>query len=99
MRNVRRREVEHLNARRRIRRAKLKEDYAQARNELHPETIKHRWISDQRARIGNIRDQAKAEFKKNAPIMGAFGIGILLFLGRKPISDLMKRITQKESDQ
>jgi hypothetical protein len=76
-------------------RATLSSDFDQAKRDLHPKTIAHRWTNKKRVQIADFAESGKQGLKKNAPLIGLTGAAILLFAARKPISSVISRLREK----
>jgi hypothetical protein len=89
-----RRDVLNLHDSRMKARETLDTDIALAKTNLHPRTIADRWTAKQKTMVRQAADDATHLVKKNALLIGAVGIGALLFIGRKPISILYSKLRQ-----
>jgi hypothetical protein len=86
-----------LDDQRREQRKKLASDVQQAKLDLHPRTIAHRWSARKREQIVNLADDSRQAVKKNAPLIGLVGAAILLFTARRPIANLFTQLRQKSA--
>jgi hypothetical protein len=89
-----RRDILNLHDSRIKARETLQIDAAQAKVDLNPRTIADRWTAKQKAMARQAADDATHLVKKNALLIGAVSIGVLLFIGRKPISTLSSKLLQ-----
>jgi hypothetical protein len=89
-----RRDVLNLHNSRMKARETLDADVTHAKTNLHPRTIADRWTAKQKTMARQAADDATHLVKKNALLIGAVGIGVLLFIGRKPISALSSKLRQ-----
>lgn len=78
--------------RRRSIRRKLSGDVEVARELLSPAYQYRRWMKRNKAEAKRVGKNAAQTAQKNAPVIGAVGVGILVFLGRKPISKWILRL-------
>ncbi|MGL5837100.1 MAG: hypothetical protein ACRCY3_01210 [Sphingorhabdus sp.] len=76
-------------------RAIMREEISHAQHDLHPRTLKARWIGRQRARIAQVGDMARQKASDNAVTLGVGAAAILLFAARKPIWRLIERFQNK----
>ncbi len=89
-----RRDILNLHDSRMKARKTLETDVTQAKTNLHPRMIANRWTAKQKAMARQATDDATHLVKKNALLIGAVGIGALLFIGRKPILILSSKLRQ-----
>jgi hypothetical protein len=74
------------NAERRNLRRKLKGSVAVAKDVLNPRNQLNRFVARNTAEAKRVAGEAAEVAKKNAPVIGAVGLGALLFAARRPIS-------------
>jgi hypothetical protein len=77
----------------------LNTDVTQAKTNLHPRTIAERWTAKQKIMARQAADDATHLVKKNALLIGAVGIGALLFIIRKPISNLSIKLQHPRKEE
>jgi hypothetical protein len=70
----------------------VKSDFHDSRIELNPRTQLSRFATRQKQAAIATSDVAGDIIRKNAGLIGAVGVGALLFLGRRPISNWLSRM-------
>jgi hypothetical protein len=91
--------VRQLDRQRKSARAQLTGDVEQAKHDLHPRTIAHRWTARKKEQFSEVAENGKQSLAKNAPLIGLLGAAILLFSARKPIFKAIKHLRDKAKDQ
>lgn len=84
--------------RRNIRR-KLRGSVEVARDVLDPRNQLKRFFGRNKAEAKRVAGEAAHIARKNAPVIGAVGLGALLFLGRKPISKWISQLRSRKPEQ
>jgi hypothetical protein len=74
-------------AERRNLRRKLKGSVEVAQDVLNPRNQLRRFVERKTATAKNVAGEAAQTARKNVPLIGAIGLGALLFAARRPISD------------
>ena len=92
-------DIERLDHARRAARLKLKADGDDAKKVLKPSAVFGRWKERQIQKIGEASEQGKHIAKKSAPFIGVAAIAALLYAGRKPIFNAVKKLRNKESQK
>ena len=85
------------NAERRNLRRKLKGSVLMAQHALNPKTQLRRIVAMTKAEAMQTVDDVAQVAKKNAPIIGVAGVGALLFLARRPISELISKLRNRNT--
>lgn len=81
-------------AERRNLRRKLKGSVEVAQDVLNPKTQLRRLVNKSKAEAKQVAEDVVQVAKKNAPLIGAVGIGALIFAARRPISKWISRLRQ-----
>ena len=84
-------------AERRNLRRKLRETVDVAQEVLHPRNQMKLLMDKGRAEVERVTGAASKLARKNAPIIGAVGIGAILFAARRPISKWISTLRQSRS--
>lgn len=79
-------------AERRNLRRKLKGSVVIAQDVLNPRNQLNRFVARNTAEAKRVAGEAAEVAKKNAPVIGAVGLGALLFAARRPISKWISRL-------
>lgn len=79
-------------AERRNLRRKLKESVEVAQDVLNPRNQLNRFVVRNKAEAKRVAAEASQAAKKNAPLIGAIGLGALLFAARRPISKWISKL-------
>ncbi|MBL0925010.1 MAG: hypothetical protein IBJ12_11170 [Sphingomonadaceae bacterium] len=79
-------------AERRNLRRKLKNSFELAQDVLNPRNRMKRFVSRNKAEAKRVADSTSQIAKKNAPLIGAIGLGALLFAARRPISNWISNL-------
>ena len=87
--------MHRLNANRKLARSRLVADVADAKRDLHPRALLHRWTGKQKARIAATASDGARLARKNAPLLGLAGAAILLYAARKPILDMYRNLRDR----
>lgn len=85
------------NAERRNLRRKLKGSVEVAQHLLNPKTQLKRLVARGTSEAKQVVDDVAQVAKENAPVVGAVGIGALIFLGRKPIARLFSKFRNRNN--
>lgn len=88
-------QIEALEMKRRYLRSKLRVDVAIARIKLHPKYQFRLWLNRNKAAAAQVADDAGRVAKKNAPLIGAVGLGAIFFMARRPISKWISRLKRR----
>jgi hypothetical protein len=84
-------QIAALEAKRRYLRSKLRVDVAIARIKLHPKYQFRLWLDRNKAAAAQVADNVGQVAKRNAPLIGAVGLGTIFFMARRPISKWISR--------
>lgn len=84
-------------AERRNLRRKLKGSVEVAQHVLNPKTQLRRFVAKSKTEAKQVAEDVAEVAKQNAPVIGAVGVGTLLFLGRGPISRLFSKIKNRNN--
>jgi hypothetical protein len=84
-------------AERRNLRRKLKGSVEVAQHVLNPRTQLQRFGRKSKIEAKQVAQDVAEVAKKNAPIIGAVGLGTLLFFGRGPISRLFSKLKNRNN--
>ena len=82
---------------RKQKRQSVRNDLAQAKHDLHPKTLATNWLDAKKATARSVAQTGKQNLEKNAPVLGAAGLAVLLFAARKPIFKLWTNIRNRAS--
>jgi hypothetical protein len=85
-------------AERRNLRRKLKDSVGVAQDVLNPRNQLKRFVGRTTSDAKRVAGNAAQVAKKNAPIIGAVGLGALLFAARRPISDWISRLRPSKNN-
>lgn len=85
------------NAERRNLRRKLKGSVEMARDLLNPKTQLQRFVAKRTTEAKHVVDDVAQVAKENAPVIGAVGVGALIFLSRGPISKLYLKFRNRNN--
>ncbi len=83
------------NAERRNLRRKLKGSVEVAQDLLNPRTQFRRFVAKSKTEARQVADDVAQVARENAPVIGAVGVGALIFLGRGPISRLFSKFRNR----
>lgn len=79
-------------AERRNLRRKLKESVEVAQDVLNPRNQLNRFVVRNKTEAKRVAAEASQAAKKYAPLIGAIGLGALLFAARRPISNWISKL-------
>lgn len=85
-------------AERRNLRRKLKGSVEVAQDVLNPRNQLKRFVDRNTAEAKRVAQDATQIAKKNAPLIGAVGLGALLFVVRRPISNWISQLRNRKSN-
>ena len=85
------------NAERRNLRRKLKGSVEVAQEVLNPRNQLRRFVERNTAKAKGVAGDAAQTAKKNAPLIGAVGLGAILFAARRPISNWISRLRKSKT--
>lgn len=85
------------NAERRNLRRKLKGSVEVAQDLLNPKTQFRRFVAKSKTEARQVADDVAQVARENAPVIGAVGVGALIFLGRGPISRLFSKFRARNN--
>jgi len=85
------------NAERRNLRRKLRGSVEVAQDLLNPKTQFRRFVAKSKTEAKQVAEDVAQVAKKNAPVIGAVGVGALIFLGRGPISRLFSKFRNRNN--
>ncbi len=85
------------NAERRNLRRKLKGSVEVAQDLLNPRTQFRRFVAKSKTEARQVADDVAQVARENAPVIGAVGVGALIFLGRGPISRLFSKFRNRNN--
>jgi hypothetical protein len=74
-------------------------DAETAKSGLSPRNLWRHWGRKQLSAAQDIADETLYGVRKNAGLLGAIGVGVLLIAARKPISKTMRKIRSKSRSQ
>lgn len=78
--------------------ARLLSDITTARISLAPRNLLHRFVVRNKAKARDVMDDAALVARKRAPVIGAVGLGILLFIARAPISKWISKLRNAKTE-
>ena len=73
-------------------RKKLRADLVEARVALTPQILWQKMLARNKAKAKNIVVDAGIAARDNAPVVGVIGLGVLLFVARRPISKWISQL-------
>lgn len=82
------------NAERRNLRRKLKSSVEVAQDVLNPKTQLKRFVHKSKTEAKQVAQDVAQVARKNAPMIGALGLGALIFAARRPISKWISTLRQ-----
>lgn len=85
-------------AERRNLRRKLKGSVEVAQDVLNPRNQLKRFVDRNTAEAKRVAQDATQIAKQNAPLIGAVGLGVLLFAVRRPISNWISQLRNRKSN-
>jgi hypothetical protein len=85
------------NAERRNLRRKLRGSVEIAQDLLNPKTQLRRFVAKSKTEVKQVAEDVAQVAKENAPVIGAVGVGALIFLGRGPISKLYLKFRNRNN--
>ena len=80
-------------------RARLFGDVSIARDVLNPSNQFRRWKDRNKAEAQRVAGEVAQTAKNNAPLIGAVGIGALLFAARRPISNWISQLRKAKAEK
>lgn len=86
------------NAERRNLRRKLKSSVEVAQDVLNPKTQLKRFVSKSKTEAKQVAQDVAQVARKNAPMIGAVGLGALIFAARRPISKWISTLRQGKNN-
>ena len=78
-------------------RKKLLFDIGIAKEVLTPSYQFRRWMNRNKAEARQVASNATRAARDNAPVIGALGVGALLYLGRRPISKWISQLRNRRN--
>jgi hypothetical protein len=84
-------------AERRNLRRKLKESVGVAQDVLNPRNQLARLVERSTTKMKHVAADATQVAKKNAPLIGAVGLGAILFAARRPISNWLSKLRKSKT--
>lgn len=84
-------------AERRNLRRKLKGSVEVAQDVLNPRNQLRRFVDRTTTKAKHVAGEAAGVARKNAPLIGAVGLGALLFAARRPISNWISKMRQSRT--
>lgn len=96
---IERRNVILSDAERRNLRRKLRGSVEVAQEVLNPKTQIKRLVDKNKIKAKKIASNTGELAKKNAPLLGAVGIGALVFAARRPISKWISKLRRSNADK
>lgn len=96
---IERRNVILSDAERRNLRRKLRGSVEVAQEVLNPKTQIKRLVDKNKIQAKKIASNTGELAKKNAPLLGAVGIGALVFAARRPISKWISKLRRGNADK
>ena len=85
------------NAERRNLRRKFKGGVVVAKDLLNPKVQLRRFVAKGKAEAKQVAEDVTQVARKNAPVIGAVGVGALIYLGRGPISRLLLKFRNRNN--
>jgi hypothetical protein len=85
-------------AERRNLRRKLRESVEVAQDVLHPRNQIRRFLQKKKTQAVKVSEDASQLARKNAPLIGAVGLGAILFAARRPISNWLSKLRKSKSN-
>lgn len=92
-----RHDVVSENSKRQSLRARLRSDVKTARTDLRPSVLVDKWKKRQIENAVKTVNRAGAILSNNKAVISSIGIGALLLIGRKPISNLIGNIRKRRA--
>ena len=86
------------NAERRHLRRKFRGSVEVAREVLAPRNQLNKFFARKTAEAAHVAGDAVHIAKKNAPLIGAIGLGALIYAARRPISDWISRLRKSKTN-
>lgn len=85
-------------AERRNLRRKLRGSVEVAQDVLHPRNQIRRFLQKKKTQAVKVSEDASQLARKNAPLIGAVGLGAILFAARRPISNWLSKLRKSKSN-
>jgi len=85
-------------AERRNLRRKLRGSVEVAHDVLHPRNQIRRFLQKKKTQAVKVSENASQLARKNAPLIGAVGLGAILFAARRPISNWLSKLRKSKSN-
>ncbi len=95
---IERKSVILSDAERRNIRRKLRRSVEVAQDVLNPRNQLKRFVGRNKAEATRVAGEAAQMARKSAPIIGAVGLGALLFMGRRPISKWISQLRNRRNN-